>query len=457
MHKKGINRDQLRLICWGEHVDQDSPARHIDKFVDEMDTSYFEKSIAKETGRPPYEPKDMLKLYLYGMENNVFSSRKLERECKRNIEVKWMLHDLQPKNKAISDFRLENKEHLAKFFQHFTKKLVKDGHIDGLLSGLDGTKLRANNSKKANYTKASIAKRIEYLDKRIAEYMKELDKNDKAEELQEKKEKLISHKTKIESGEVTQVSTTDPDSRLMRMGNGGKDVSHNVQAVVDSKHKLISGFKVCSDENDQKQLHTVLKETKDNLGFDKMTVTTDKGYYNTNEIKKCHDDNIETLVPKPNREKGDKENYIYDRENDTYTSPEGDVFRFRTICMGTHREYTNRQPGQKKGFRSIAFHIHYDHEQRNAQMLAKHPDIYKQRKELCEHPFGTIKKTMGFTQFLTRGNSSVTAESALVFTAYNLKRLRKIEKEATISQKSLLARLFTFISHDTQKCFALAA
>jgi len=442
MHKTGINRDQMRVTCWEDFVDQDSPARQIDKFVNEMNTSYFEKSTAKATGRPPYDPKDMLKLYLYGIENSVFSSRKLERECKRNIEVKWLLSDLTPENKTISDFRLENKEHLSKFFQNFTKKLVKDGYIDGILSGLDGTKLRANNSKKNNFTKNSIAKRIEHLDKRIAEYIAELDKNDKLEELQERKEKLLSYKAKIESGEVTQVSTTDPESRLMRTGNGGKDVSYNVQAVVDSKHKLISGFKACSDENDQKQLHTVMKETKENLELKEMTVVADKGYYNSNEIKKCHDDGIETLVPKPDREKLDKTNYTYDKEKDIYISPDGEVFRYGGLNKEkTHRSYTNRESGQKKGYQRIYFHIHHENEQRNTKMLSKHPDIYKQRKDLCEHPFGTIKKTMGYTQFLTRTNTKITAELALVLTVYNLKRLRNIHK--TQPPELLFAILFT--------------
>jgi transposase len=246
-HIIGKNRNQLELVCFDALVDLSSPARQIDRLIDEADTSYFGKSQAKATGSPPFNPKDMLKLFLYGMDNGVVSSRKLDRECKRNIEVIWLMKGLQPDDKTISNFRRDNAGHITRFFNEFSVTLVKSGYIDGKIVAIDGTKIRANNSKRNNFSANKLDRHIEYIDKKISEYLTELDKNDKIEELQERKAKYESFKDRIKTGEVTEVSTTDPDSRLMQQGNNGVDVSFNVQTAVDSKHKLVAGVTVTNE------------------------------------------------------------------------------------------------------------------------------------------------------------------------------------------------------------------
>jgi transposase len=443
-HVKGKSREQIELRCLNDMVETDSPARQIDMIVDKMDTSYFEKAAPKETGRPPFNPKDMLKLYIYGMDNGIVSSRKLERETKRNIEVMWLINGLRPENTTICNFRRENAVNLVRFFNEFSVALADAGYIEGKIVAIDGTKIRANNSKRNNFSAKKLDRHIEYLDKRIAEYMGELDKNDKIDELKERKGKYISFKRRIESGEVTEVSTTDPDSRLMKQGNNGVDVSYNVQAAVDSKNKLFAGFLVTNEPNDQGQLHKVAKSVKDNLSLDKMIVPADKGYYDTDDIKKCHDDKITTLVSKPDAPKESKEffkkcDFKYSPEEDIYICPAGNKLKGGKPDKNGYKRYRNSKachhcPIKHKctvGYRKdLGRHQYAGVAEKNDLDFANNQDIYRQRQLLCEHPFGTVKRTMGIRQFLMRGLINVNAEAALIFLAYNLKRLRTIHKES---------------------------
>lgn len=298
-HIGGKARTQIEMISLEELVEADSPARQIERFVEGMDTTYFERSEVKRTGRPPYNPKDMLKLYIYGMDNGIISSRKLERECKRNNEVRWLINGLKPESTTICAFRQENAENLARFFNEFSRKLAEAGYIEGKVVAIDGTKIRANNSKRNNFSGDKIDRHIKYIDEKIAEYLNEVDRNDKIEELTRRKEKYGLFKKRIENGEVSEVSATDPDSRLMKASNNGTDVSYNVQTAVDSKHKLVAGVRVTNEPNDQNQLYKTAKAVKDNLKLKEMIVPADKGYYSTGDFKACHDDGIMTVVAKP--------------------------------------------------------------------------------------------------------------------------------------------------------------
>jgi len=477
-HVIGKNRSQIEIVSLDELVDESSPARQIDKLIDEADTSYFEKTETKETGRRPYNPKDMLKLYVYGMENGVMSSRKLDRECKRNIELIWLLRGLQPDDRTICNFRRDNAENIKRFFDEFCVTLAKAGYIDGRIVSIDGTKIRANNSRRNNFSANKLKRSIEYIDRKIAEYIQELDKNDKIEELKERKSKYEKFKKKIESGEVSEVSTTDPDSRLMRSSNGGADVSFNAQAAVDGKNKLVTGFEVINEPNDQGQLHNLAKKVKDNLGLEEMTVLGDKGYYDTEDIKDCRKDNIRTIVAVPeskNPERGlefRKEDFLYNKEKDEYICPAGCVLKFvheeKERGIRHYRSYKacNKCPIKsrccKGKSRELTRHKYAEYAEQNDKDFVENQKLYKLRQQLSEHPFGTIKRTMGIRQFLTRGLKSVTAEAALVFLVYNLKRLRVIHNDgdkkggqaAQIAQFIRLFMLFSFLVNLLQKSTA---
>jgi len=441
-HIIGQSRDQIEIVSIEELVEAESSARQIDAIVDLIDTSYFERSKVKNTGRPPYSPKDMLKLYIYGMDNGIVSSRKLERECKRNIEMKWLIKGLTPEASTICAFRQENAENITRFFNEFCVTLAKAGYIDGKIVAIDGTKIRANNSKRNNFSAKKLDRHIEYLDNKIAEYLSEIDKNDKIDELEARREKYKIFKSRIESGEVTEVSVTDPDSRLMKQGNNGVDVSYNVQSAIDSKHKLAAGVLVTNEPNDQGQLYKVAKSVKDNLKLNTMTVPADKGYYKTEDFRNCHKEGITTIVSPPENKSPDKkiypkEAFKYDSKNDVYICPAGCVLKPSKEDEKGFRHYKSykackgceKQTLCTKSYRrEIARHKYAEHAEQNDRDFADNQDIYRLRQQLCEHPFGTIKRTMGIRQFLTRGLKSVTAEAALIFLVYNLKRLRVIHK-----------------------------
>jgi len=450
-HKSGKSREQLSIRCLEDMVEASSPARQIDRFVDEADTSYFTKSTPKETGCRPFDPKDHLKLLLYGMDTNVHSTRKLARQTRVNIEVMWLLNELKPDSTTIRNFRRENAEQLARFFSEFSKKLYEEGYIDGKIVAIDGTKIRANNSKRNNFSVKKLDWHIEYINNKLKEYICELDKNDKIEELEERKAKYESFKDRIAKGEVSEVSTTDPDSRLMRQGNNGTDVSYNVQAAVDSKNKLLVGMLVTSEANDQEQLYDVAISVKNNLGLEEIIVPADSGYHSAEEIKKCHENKITTLVAtpeskSPSKKIFDKSQFLFDKENDCYYCPAGQRLNFLLEDKKGFKRYGNRNACKdcsmkphctKGGYREICRHKYADYAEKNDLDVKNNQDVYKLRQLLCEHPFGTIKRTMGIRQFLTRGIKNVTAEAALIFIAYNLKRLRSIQANEPINTGDL--------------------
>jgi transposase len=453
-HKTGVDRNQIQLMrSLEEMVDKDSAARQIDEFVENADTSYFERAKVKATGRPPYDPKDLLKLYLYGLENGIFSSRKLERECKRNIELMWMLRELKPESKTICNFRKDNKTHLVRFFREFCLSLKNDGFIDGKLMAIDGTKIRANNGKRNNFSAKKLDRHIEYIDNKIAEYLDNIEKADKLEELQARKEKYLAYKDKIEADEVNEISVTDPDARLMSASNNGVDVAYNVQSVVDGKYKLIAGMDITNNAADQGQLGEVMPKVKEALELDAITVLGDKGYYKTEDFKICEDNGISTIVAKnekPDLGIYDIDEFTYDEENDVYICPcYAELFPGKTDADG-YKEYKNNRACKvcpNKNFctkgtrRVIKRHIHKASAERNDKRLIENRALYKQRQMLAEHPFGTIKRTMGIRQFATRGKASVKAETALIFTCYNLKRLRVIRADNLKNTRETVAFL----------------
>ncbi len=464
-HIQGINRDQITLFpeAVDEYVAEDNPVRFIDAFVESLDLQAlgFKHAVPEETGRPPYNPADLLKLYIYSYLIRIRSSRQLEREANRNVEVMWLLRRLTPDFKTIADFRRDNRKairQVCREFSHFCRKLDL---FSGDLVAIDGSKFKAVNGRARNFSKARLKKTIEELDAEIDRYLDELDENDAQEpeerkltkeELQEKIEEMKRHQAeakelekKLEESGQSQISLTDPDSRSMPVGGGRTtDVGYNVQVAVDPKHKLIVDHEVTNAVTDRGLLSTMAKRAKDLLGVEKMEVLADMGYYHGKEIKACLEAGITPYLPKPrtsaNRQLGlfGKENFRYDPEQDCYHCPAGEqlTFRFQTTEQDREIRYyattacgncsIRRQCTRNKRGRRITRWVHEDVLEQMERRARASPEKMKLRKQLAEHPFGTIKRAWNQGYFLTKGLESVNAEMSLTMLAYNIKRAIQI-------------------------------
>ena len=462
---KGTDRSQTTLLpeVLDDYIQDENPVRFIDAYIDTLDLAEldFTYSETKETGRKPYNPADMLKLYIYGYLNKIRSSRQLERATHRNIELMWLMRKLQPDFKTIADFRKDNTQSIRAVCREFILLCRKLKLFGCELIAIDGSKFKASNSNRKNFTKNKLTKLIKKIDDEIDSYLDDLDSGDqkekdvknhsseelkkKIEELRKRKDKYQQLKSHIVQSEDNQISLTDPDSRMMH-SQQGKDVSYNVQIVTDSKHKLIVTHAVTNECNDLKQLHVMSSQAKDVLEKEELNVVADAGYYERENIKKCHDDHITTYVPSPTRSHNKSlglytnDDFLYDTEQDTYQCPAGQTLTFRGYrrrkksgikekTYTTHACYTC--PLKLKCTRSkTTRYIHrWEHEEIMEllkQRLKEKSEMIHLRKALAEHPFGTIKQGMGFRQFLTRGINNVSAEMSLSVIAYNLKRVLNI-------------------------------
>ena len=469
---KGKCRNQVQIMkSLDEYIKQNNVVRIIDAFVNSLDIKAleFKNSVLNTAGRPPYDPKDMLKLYIYGMENGITSSRKLERECCRNIELMWLVNEIEPENKTICNFRKDNSKPLVNTFKKFCHMLKDWGLIDGKIMALDGTKIRANNSKKNNFSIKKLNRSIAYIDEKIAKYMLDIDENDNNEEstqkltaemiqqkiieLRNRKDEYSTYIQKIEQGETNEISTIDTDARLMCAGNNGIDVSYNIQTMVDAKHKLIAGAKVINNAADAGQLGIVPNDIKTELQLTEMTVLADKGFYKTEDFKTCEEQGITTIVAKPNYTSC-KIGFKYDSEENIYICPAGNKLYPGKVDSLGFRRYKNRRvctscphlvqctKGKPK---EICRHIHADSAERNDLRLHQNLELYKQRQMIVEHPFGTVKRTMGIRQFLTRGLTKVSGEVALIYITYNLKRLKNILNFDDLMRKIQDSSLSSFL------------
>lgn len=456
---QGLSRKQVTLFpeTLEEYIMEDNPVRFIDAFVDSLDLVDldFKYSETKDTGRKPYNPGDLLKLYIYGYLSRIRSSRQLERECNRNVELMWLMRKLRPDFKTIADFRRDNVKAIKRVCREFLLLCRKLDLFGGELIAIDGSKFSAVNSNNRSYTKKKIEKIIKNIDKEISEYIKILDKNDnkesilnessvsglkeKIEYLKKRKEEIKDIEKQIESSGEGQVNLTDPDSRMMKT-NRGKDVSYNVQIATDSKNKLIVYHEVTNDINDQNQLSNMAIKTKQFLGVEKFEVVTDKGYYNEQEIKRCHDNKIDCYVPQPEKSHNKnlglytKEDFVYNHEDNSYRCPAGNKLtcrgQFKKACKQTMYYETSscNSCGQKlkctrsKGNRRIYRWIHEEIIEETKQKVLQNSQKIDLRKTLVEHPFGTIKHWMGYNSFLLRGLDKVPSEMSLMTLIYNIKR-----------------------------------
>lgn len=517
-YDKGEGREQIQLVSLEELIEQDNPVRVIDAFVDSLNMIKlgFKYAETKETGRKPKDPSDMCKLYIYCYYYGIRSSRKIERECTRNIEIMWLTNNMVPHNKTISDFRKDSKKALENMFKEFSMLCDMLGLIGKEMVAIDGSKFRASNSRRKNLTKNKVKKMIKHHEESAQKYIELLEENDKEineqnleiktkEELQEKLEAAQKRIKELkEIGEEIErngnISLTDKDSKHMSVSNNGTDISHNVQVAVDSKNHLITAVDVTSSPADQGQLYNMsalvakemgieLKETEENLKETNqdvknpekaklenetikdsqdekenieyvMTVLADKGYYQYEDLKKCLESGILPIVPKqktPNKTGNEKyilDNFIYDREKDIYICPENKIlinvskkdskeysYKNKAACIEcSQRDQCTTNANGKVIKRSEKSDIY----EKVNEIMDKNKETYKLRQQIVEHPFGTIKRALGYTYFLTRGNESVRAESFMHFFTYNLKRVINIigVKELVAFLNSIILRLF---------------
>jgi transposase len=451
----GENREQLVMFpeVMDDYIGSDNPVRFIEAFVKQLELGAlgFSKAEPEERGRPAYDPRDLLKLYIYGYVNEIRSSRKLERETKRNVEVMWLLRKLTPDHKTIADFRKENRKALREVFRGFTR-LCKELELYGSeLVGIDGSKFRAVNGRDRNFNEAKLTQRLQWLEEKINKYLRALEEEDAAEatepaltttELLAKIEQLQTRQRAYEglkkqlakSGEK-QISLTDPDARLMK-GRQGQHVSYNVQIAVDSKHKLVAEFAISNEENDRNCLAAVAQAAQQALGVTELQVCADRGYYNTAQIKECEEANIAVYMERPQAQQKagifPLAQFHYDSQKDEYQCPAGKRLKFRVLdkakqvrCYWTDACKScplKSQCTTGKGPRKVKRPVAQEAADRMLARVQQRPELLRLRKELVEHPFGTIKRWMRQDHFLLRGSEKVSGESSLTFLAYNLKR-----------------------------------
>ena len=458
---EGEDRNQIILFpeSIDEYVSDNNSIRIIDEYIKQLDLKRlgFKRAVNPLMGRPPYHPKDMLKLYLYGYLNRIRSSRRLEQEAIRNLEVIWLIRKLKPDFKTIADFRKDNKKALKKVFRDFTK-LCDEWELFGKeLVAIDGSKFRACNSKKNNYNTKKLERHLKYLDEKIEKYVQELDHHDiteaslekpdvntikeRIQQLRDRKEKYESYQRKLKQSGENEISTTDPDSRLMANHNN-VEVSYNVQTTVDAKHKLIADFKVTQKPNDLGELDNMAIRAKKLFGDKAFEVLADKGYYKAKDLKKCAEKGITVYITKQIYANATKDQafysdqFKYDKTKNAYLCPTGKElhyyrarkkggkvigYEYRNYAACKKCEFKERCTKAKKG-RTICRHADQDFLDRIDSQTKRNIKKYKLRQMIVEHPFGTIKRGWGAYFFLTRRKVSVSAEISLSFLTYNLKR-----------------------------------
>ena len=455
---QGKDREQSVLFpqCLDQIVDEQNDVRLIDLFLETINLTDFKfETKLNAAGRPAYNPKDLLKLFLYGYLNSIRSSRVLEKQCHINIEVMWLLKQLTPDHNTISNFRRDNAKAIRKVFQHTVSIAKNFDLIGGKLIAGDSTKLRAQNSKKNNFNERKIIQHMEYIDKKLEEYNAALALAD------EDNKKIIEHeinkqngrkdryealcKQIIEAGE-SQVSTSDPDSRQMITRNNITEVAYNVQTTVDEKNNLTLDYKV-TNTNDSKAMGNMLRRAKTILGHNNFTALYDKGYHTGSEIQYGMELGIELMVAVPGvaafapDDAYNFDQFIYHQNTDTYTCPQHQTLttngnwyqksKERALYFVKHYK-TNKclacpalaQCTKNKKGRLIERSEYQPFIDKNKKNIAANDKIYKQRQAIIEHTYGIIKRQWGFYFITTKkGIRRASADVGLMFTALNLRRI----------------------------------
>ena len=475
--KTGFSRDQASLLPARveDFVDRDNPVRAIDAFVAALDLSQLGFRLmgsAGGAGQPPYDPADLLKLYLYGYTNRIRSSRKLEREAGRNLELMWLMKRLVPGYRTIAKFRRDNWAALKAVNREFVLLIRQLGLVAGEVVAIDGAFFDGNASKASIKTQHKLAKRLAEIEQEIEAYGAALEANDSVEaerpparpegggsdsggDVAQKVAALMAKRTTLQAdlkqlkdNGQTQLSRTDADARLLSK-NGQVVAGYNVQIAVDSKHKLIVASEVVNDGNDSGQLYNMAKAAKDELGVDTLTVLADSGYYNGNTLKACEDDKIVAYVPQAKRtaqlEAQDRishEAFAYDTEADVYRCPAGKLLSpmkgRKTNGNRTEIRYASRKADcgacelrvrclpAKTPTRTVARWEHEEVLERHRARMQDAQVLMRRRAELAEHPFGTLKCRAGYRHFLVRGFDKVRGEWSLMALCYNFTRVLNI-------------------------------
>jgi transposase len=462
---EGTDRHQSTLFpeCLEDWICEDNPVRVIDVFVDELDLAdlRFNGIDPEVTGRPSYHPSVLLKLYIYGYLNRVQSSRRLEREAGRNVEVMWLTGRLVPDHKTIADFRKDNGPAIRRVCAQFVALCREIGLLTKPSVAIDGSKFKAVNNRDKNFTRAKMERRLAQIEESVARYLGQLDTADlqepsealavKTAHLKDKLAKLASEVERLKAIEKAmlaspdqQVSLTDPDARSMATsGRGSGVVGYNVQVAVDTEHHLIVTHEVTNTGSDRSQLANVALQAKEVLGADRLDVVADRGYFNSPEILTCDQAGITVTLPKPmtSTAKSDgrfgKQDFVYLSAEDVYRCPAGEKLNYRYTNEENgktlHRYWTTACPpcplkaqctpgAQRRITRWEHEHV-LDAVQRR---LDTNPQAMRVRRETVEHPFGTLKMRMGATHFLMKRLPKVATEMALHVLAYNLTRVMNI-------------------------------
>ena len=458
---EGENRFQATLFPeqLDDYIAEENPVRVIDVFIDGIDLSGLGfKTVPEVTGRPGYHPATMLKLYVYGYLNRVLSTRRLEREAGRNVELMWLTGRLAPDFKTIADFRKDNTKAVRLVCREFVMICRKLDLFSEAFVAIDGSKFKAVNNRDRNFTRAKLKRRLEDIDKSIDRYLAQIESADRLEasiakskteklenkitKLKKEIERLNDIEVQLEATPDKQISLTDPDSRSMK-SRGAGIVGYNVQTAVDTEHHLIIAHEVTNVGNDRAQLMNMATQAKEAIASDELAVVADRGYYNCNEIKACDDADINIYLPKSqtshSQAKGlfGKRDFIYKPEDDEYECPAGKraIYRFTTTEKGkTIRRYwssscpaCSMKPRCTTGVnRRISRWEHEDVLDAVEARIHQEPERMAARRNTVEHPFGTLKLWMGYTHFQTRTLERVSTEMSLHVLAYNMKRMLNI-------------------------------
>src|ERR1700759_5603569 len=458
----GHDRSQLLLLpeAVDDYVGSDNPVRFIDAFVDGLDlAAAFRRVQPKVTGRPGYAPADLLKLYIYGYLNRVRSSRRLEAETHRNIEVIWLLRHLKPDFKTIADFRRDNRSAFRQVFREFVLLCRQLDLFGRELLAVDGPRIKAVNNKDRNFTRASLTQFIKAADAKLDDYLQRLAKSDGSESatggsrvdklaekitaIRERRERYKDMLAELDQTGESQISLTDPDSPAMA-AHTHVAVGYNVQIAVDAKHKLIAEQQVTNQVVDMGLLAQTAEPAKEVLGVERIAVVTDRGYFKIEDIEACEKAGIDPYVPRPQRGPSvraglfRKDEFSYDPTSDSFLCPAGQpLYPYSSSLMRGLKKvnYRNSRPCRDcairsqctaSQFRSVSRLENEAVLDRMQARIAQRPDILDQRRETVEHPFGSIKQWMNQGAFLMRGLEKVRGEFSLTALAYNLRRVLNI-------------------------------
>lgn len=477
-HIEGSDRLQIRMLCLDQMVEQQAFVRIIDAFVDALDLQQFDFSYFKlnKEGRPPYHPNVLMKLYLYGYHYGLRSSRKLERACTTNLEVMWLLNERKPHYKTIANFRKDNAVAFRQVFRHFVFILKDWQLIEGKTIAIDSFKIRAQNSLKNNFNDRKIKRQLVYIDNKIMEYEQVLEEDETSPEREieiqhkiayqkQKKDNYLQIKEQLKEQTDNQISITDPEAKAVVFQRNAVKVGYNIQAATDAKHKLLVAMDT-GDVNDTKALSPMVAKVKENLQINSFEVLADKGYHSGRELKACEENNVVTFIS-PKASSSTKtnpefamESFMYNEENDTYTCPAGETLitngrsYFKKLLNGRKsysvKHYKTKacttckllkQCTKSDRGRYIERSEYQSYITNNNQRVNENPEYYRQRQQIIEHQFGTLKRHWGFDYVLTKGKQNVLAESSIVFICYNLRRSLSI-----LDFNGLMAKIKTIIS-----------